>query len=720
MSQDKRPGSHVQQKEFTWRQKAVRAEELAEKRELERAERASVREAARAERVAARQAERAERTSAQKAIQAEKLAAREAARAERTGLQKAVQKEKTGLQKAVQKEKTGLQKAVQKEKTGVQKAVQKEGTLFQPAVQLEKGRPPLTEKEKRRRRVFIIAAVAAALLLALIAIVLSPSRGSERKGYMNRASALYAAGDYDAALSNLRKAADIETDDACLLLMADCYEAQGNIDKTLELLRRMESADESVMARIDELEQRKRLEAEAGMLTVAGQRVAPDCASLTLDGQGLSDGVLGEIAQLYALNSLSLMDNAITDISPLAELGGLDTLNLSGNHIGSVAPLAGLQNLRTLYLDGNPITDFSPLTRLSSLTTLSITGIEIDTRQRDELAAALPGCAIHSDTPRAATTDITLGGVTFKSTVTELKLEDLDIHDISALAECGALKWLDLSGNNIGDLTPLMNLPQLESVDISGNLVTDLRPLMGLTSLRSVNAAGNRIMDTAAVGAMSALSSLDLSDNPISDFSGLRRLRNLVSLRLVNTGITDYDLIHLEQMSLLKNLWLDENLGLSNEAMGQLQSALPGCAITYTELVYTVEIGGIEVSSDSSLLELPNAALVDLSALDQMSCLERVNLSGNEIRNIYVLQYSPSRDTIRSLDLSHNGLADISALAALTAVESLDLSYNSISSVLPLQRLATLRTLDLTGNPLSEAQLEELRLNLPNCEIVFE
>ena len=40
--------------------------------------------------------------------------------------------------------------------------------------------------------------------------------------------------DYDGALSILRKAASVEKTDECLLLMAECYENQGNYTKALQ------------------------------------------------------------------------------------------------------------------------------------------------------------------------------------------------------------------------------------------------------------------------------------------------------------------------------------------------------------------------------------------------------------------------------------------------------------------------------------------------------
>ena len=54
--------------------------------------------------------------------------------------------------------------------------------------------------------------------------------------------------------------------------------------------------------------------------------------------------------------------------------------------------------------------------------------------------------------------DISFGGATFKSDVTELDLSGMGLRDISALSSCKELKRLNLSNNEISDLSPLMLL----------------------------------------------------------------------------------------------------------------------------------------------------------------------------------------------------------------------------------------------------------------------
>ena len=78
-----------------------------------------------------------------------------------------------------------------------------------------------------------------------------------------------------------------------------------------------------------------------------------------------------------AVTVLYLLDNSISDLSPLAGLTNLTTLHLYENSISDLSPLAGLTNLTYLWIGYNSISDISPLSNLASLTSLLIGGNSI-------------------------------------------------------------------------------------------------------------------------------------------------------------------------------------------------------------------------------------------------------------------------------------------------------------------------------------------------------
>lgn len=583
---------------------------------------------------------------------------------------------------------------------------------------------PMTAAEQRRRHrrgLYMLATAAAALLIIAVAVVLrSVSDMKSYNGYLGQARQNYEACDYDSALAALRKAASIERSEDCLLMMVDCYENQGNYTKALEILRSMNTSNPEISTRIAVIDSRRQRLAEAETVTIAGKKYPATTTSLVLDKMNLTDTVFTEISQLYALDSLSLAGNSISNITTLASMGGLVTLNLSDNAIQDLMPLASLTGLRTLYLDNNPVTDLSALCCLPNLTSLSLKGIDISPAQLEALSKSLPNCAIHTDASEDKEQDISFGGTTFKADVTELDLSGMGLRDISALAACQQLVKLNLADNQISDLSTLMNLPRLEWLDISGNQITDLRPLMGIERLTYVDASDNSINSTAALSMMNGLKELYLDNNPIRDFSGLRKVKSLEVLGLSGTGLTDEDMDYLRNLTLLTNLNLEENEALTGEAVDDLQQRLATCNIRRSQLAYSIDIDGHPVLSTATELVLSGAGIEDISGLTQIPSLEKVDLSRNSIGNLYILQLTNSRFTIRELNLAGNLIEDITPLASLTAVEVLDLSNNQISSELPLMNLKSLKTLYLGGNLLTERQIDDLQNALLDCEIILD
>ena len=576
------------------------------------------------------------------------------------------------------------------------------------------------KKGSRKQKIYLIClSLAAVVLIAAAAALKIVTERQAYNEYMKQAQESYYNSDYDTALVVLRKAASLEDNEECGMLMAACYEAQGNYTRALEVLREMDTKNPTVASRIESIESYRQTLSEAEKISIAGRQYPAGTTSLVLDGMGLNSDVLSEIVQLYALESLSLAGNSLTDISLISNLGGLVTLNLGNNQIEDISALSSLSSLRTLYLDNNPIGDLSPLYSLSNLTSLSIKGITITESQLGALSRALPNCAIHSEAAQEEVQDISFGGSTFKSDITELDMSNMGLRDISGIAGFEQLKRLDLSGNDISDLSPLMNLPDLQWLDISYTSVSDLRPLMGIDSLTFLNAAGCSINSTSALSMMNGLTQLYLDENPIMDFSGLRKVKTLSALGLNSTGLDDEGLYYLRGLSLLSTLNIENNPAMSGEGVDELRAYLGSCIINHSELSYKVDFDGHAVQTDAVELSLPGQAIMDLSALMQLDYLETADLSGNLISNLYPLESADCRFGLKYMDLSHNSISDATPLASLMNIEELDLSYNSISSELPFMRLYTLRVLDLTGNPLTSAQVDTIRSSLVDCEVIF-
>ena len=602
------------------------------------------------------------------------------------------------------------------------------------AAQPEKENPPKAEPapksgisverdspEKRgnpKTKYYLLAMLIVVILIIGASIVLrSLSAKSEYLEYYNTALEAYYEKDYEAALTNLRSAAEIDRTEECLVLMSECYEHSGNYEKAIETLRLMDITDEDVRARITELQSRLDKMSNEGKVSVCGNYYSTSTSELVLKGMGLTDASLGEITQLYALTSLNVSNNSLRDLRALSALGGLTTLDLSGNGISSLSGIETLTGLRVLYLDNNPVTDFTPVYSLSNLATLSIKGISISTDQLAALSAALPNCAIHSEEVSQVASELSIAGITFNSEVTELNLSGLGISDISVLSKCRYLTRLDLSNNDIYDISCLMDIPNLKWLDISSNSISDLRPIMSLSSLTYLNAENNYISSAVVIGRLPLLKTLDISGNPLTDISALGRLTKLSSLDLSSTGLEDEMLMYLLDCKALSFLNITENPALTGEAVQGFTNAVSTCEVEHDPLTFSVTIGDNLYRDDATMLDLGETGFADLASLSIFKQLEWLNLRGNGISNIYNLE---PLSTLKYLDLSDNMIEDITVIAGMVNLEQLNLSNNTgLSTITQFLGLASLTELNLSGTSVSPENIEVLAANMPWCHIVY-
>lgn len=555
------------------------------------------------------------------------------------------------------------------------------------------------ENDRRRKKKLIIICVAVvAALAALLVLILALKSGGQAKEYRNayeKAQAYYYDGEYDKALEKLREAMAIDKTDECLLLMSQCYEAKYDYVNAIAILESSNSDSESIKKRIERLEKAKEEYDSGKVVLICGEQYDVETTVLDLSGKGARSGRLADLAKLTKLTSLKLADNEITTLDFLIPLEKLVSLDLSNNDITDISALAELKNLRTLHLDGNDIKDFTPLYGLNKLTMLTIGDIEIKESQLRQLKEKLPGCVIYSDEAKEDIIDITLGGKTFKSNVTELDLSGCGVKDISLLSVCTKLTKLDLSGNSISDISPLVDIPGLTELDLSDNSISDISPLVSMTKLTKLDLSNNGVKSAAALKELTKLTELRLGGNKLKGFSAVGKLTSLKTLGLNDTGLKDSDLSSLYSLKELKKLNIEDNGSLTESGVSALQKKLPGCTIVHSELIKSIELGGKSFPSDSETVEATELGLTDISRVSGFT-------------------------NLKHLDLSKNHISNVSALSSLTSLETLDLSDNKISDVSALHSLTNLRQLWLGGNNLSADQIDALRAALPDCYISVE
>lgn len=196
-----------------------------------------------------------------------------------------------------------------------------------------------------------------------------------------------------------------------------------------------------------------------------------------------------------------------------------------------------------------------------------------------------------------------------------------------------------------GRLKILAEFTQLSSLNINLTGTRDICPLVAVKNLRRLIARNNNIRDVSCLAQLTRLSEVNLGGNQIRQLTGLAKLSELRQLKVNDNQI---EVLNLSEASAgLRVVQVQRN------GLGRL---IAGAA--------------------------PN--------------LKELGAGGNRLAASDVAGFT----RLERLDLSANGLGDVTALASLKRLRYLSLSYNEITSLTPLRELQELKKLWLAENPL--------------------
>ena len=647
-----------------------------------------------------------------------------------------------------------------------------------------------TQQPRIDRKTLVLTVVAALLVIAIIIIavvLLQRSRAEEYNSSYEAAMEHYIAGEYQEALDAARRAYGEDATEEAVLIIARSCAALGDYGGAVSALEGWVDKN-GPGEEAGALLEKYRTEAEAPptespeeeTVSIGGESFALDADTVVLSGVSLTEGELEALAGLENLTNLSLNGCGLEDVSALAGCEKLTTLSLEDNAIEDISPLSGLRSLRALYLSGNSLGALEPLYGLDGLATLDIRGREITDEELEALQSELPGCTILTDEPIESVEEITLGGQTFTSDVTRLELVGAGVTDISALAACTQLEYLDVSYNEIDSISVVAGMPNLRVLDFTDTNVSSLSPILALTKLEVLWLRNTKVTNISALSGHTSITELELSGNDIEDYSPLLSLTGLGSLILSDAGLEDSDLEILKQMTWLDRLHIENNAALTPEAVAELAAALPETIVSAPDFAdvtlgdqmfpvdasqvnasganvenlegierFTgldalflndnpgIDISGLGGAASLTYLELARCELEDVSELLSLESLAGLNLMQNRLTDISALRrmsalselyldYNEGLEdvsalsglhSLHTLSLKGTAVTDLSAIAGLTELSTLDIEGCRIESIEPLLGLKNLRTLYAAGCGLSSDELSELGRALPNCTI---
>ena len=112
-----------------------------------------------------------------------------------------------------------------------------------------------------------------------------------------------------------------------------------------------------------------------------------------------------------------------------------------------------------------------------------------------------------------------------------------------------------------------------------------------------------------------------------------------------------------------------------------------------------------DLESFKEELVLCDYGISDLNGLQHCINVTSLNLSNNNISNVYEIKYLSE---LKEIFISSNRVSDIDYLKNLSSLEIIDLSDNEISDISVLSQFESLKFADVRNNPLSPGAVEAL------------
>ena len=278
-----------------------------------------------------------------------------------------------------------------------------------------------------------------------------------------------------------------------------------------------------------------------------------------------------------------------------------------------------------------------------------------------------------------------------------------------------SLTDLRLSENEIADVSPLQGMTSLTALYLQGNAIFDLAPLAGMTSLTDLRLYNNLVSDVAPLVANVGLGqgdSVDLHRNPLGATSHEAHIPTLIRRGVdvdfdegaeLPPEMEDIGLREATQKALYAYGDFANVLGLDGSGRGienltGLEGAT-GIRGLFLDRNKIADISSLAGLGSLVVLTLAHNVVEDWAPLAGLSSLRYLALDGTALGELPRL---PRSVFLQHLYLTENSLSDISDLAYYSWLFELQLDGNSITSLLPLSGMRRLRYLHMEDNEVSD------------------
>lgn len=434
-----------------------------------------------------------------------------------------------------------------------------------------------------------------------------------------------------------------------------------------------------------------------------------------------------ELLKLRSIQHLYLQHNNISDISNEAFNGLIlmRVLNISHNHLHTLPEglFSNARELREIYLNDNMLFELARgiFHRLEQLIVLDLSSNQLTSNHIDDgTFLGLIRLIVLNLSNNALTR---IDGKTFKDLfflqILNLKNNTIGYIEENAFLPLYNLHTLNLAENRLHTIDEnLFNgLFVLSKLTLNNNLLVniDRKAFKNCSDLKELDLSSNQLLEVPdALWELSILKTLDLGENQITSFrnGSFKNLNQLTGLRLIDNQIGNLS---------VGMFWDLPSLQVLNIAKNKIQSIERGTFSRNTQLEairldgnFLSDINGVFATLSSLLwLNLSENHLVWFDYAFVPSNLKWLDIHGNFIEhlgNYYKLQ---DEIRIKTLDVSHNRIVEISPMAIPNSVELLFINNNYLNSihVNTFFDKKNLTRVDMYANEIVHLELNSLRLS---------
>ncbi|CAG9134958.1 hypothetical protein JYU34_017600 [Plutella xylostella] len=434
-----------------------------------------------------------------------------------------------------------------------------------------------------------------------------------------------------------------------------------------------------------------------------------------------------ELLKLRSLQHLYLQHNNITDISSEAFNGlvSMRVLNISHNNLQQLPEgiFTNSRELREIYLNDNSLFELARgiFHRLEQLIVLDLSSNQLTSNHVDDgTFLGLIRLIVLNLSNNGLTR---IDGKTFKDLfflqILNLKNNSIGYIEENAFLPLYNLHTLNLAENRLHTIDEnLFNgLFVLSKLTLNNNLLVniDRKAFKNCSDLKELDLSSNQLLNVPeALWELSFLKTLDLGENQISDFrnGSFKNLNQLTGLRLIDNQIGNLS---------VGMFWDLPSLQVLNIAKNKIQSIERGTFARNAQLEairldgnFLSDINGVFATLASLLwLNLSENHLVWFDYAFVPSNLKWLDVHGNFIEhlgNYYKLQ---DEIRIKTLDVSHNRIVEISPMAIPNSVELLFINNNYLNNIQvnTFFDKKNLTRVDMYANEIVHLDLNSLRLS---------